>query len=108
VDVHREEVFTALKSASVPMIYGPIDAFPYKVELKHASWRNTEKLLKPGAKFSIMSDHPVTLQRNIFYSLRLLDLAVGFISCLEWCDLFLLSSYPILVIAEGRKVYEEQ
>lgn len=60
-DVHREEVFTALKASSVPIIYGPMDAFPYKVELKHESWRNTEKLLKSGAKFSIMSDHPVIL-----------------------------------------------
>jgi imidazolonepropionase-like amidohydrolase len=69
-DVHREEVFTALKASSVPIIYGPMDAFPYKVELKHESWRNTEKLLKSGAKFSVMRDHPVILQRNILYSLR--------------------------------------
>jgi imidazolonepropionase-like amidohydrolase len=47
-----------------------MDSFPYKVELKHESWRNAEKLLNSGAKFSIMSDHPVILQRNIFYSLR--------------------------------------
>jgi imidazolonepropionase-like amidohydrolase len=144
VDIHREEVFTALKSASVPIIYGPIDAFPYKVELKHASWRNAEKLLKSGAKFSIMSVHPVTLQRNIFYSLRHLlrfglskadaiskitkepaeiigasggdsaqnnigQIRPGFkASLVVWnSDPFLLSSYPILVIAEGRKVYEE-
>lgn len=26
--------------------------------------------MKSGAKFPIMSDHPVTLQRNIFYSFR--------------------------------------
>lgn len=63
VDVHRE-VFTALKSASVPIIYIPIDAFPYKV--KHERWRNAEHLSKSGAKFSILSDHPVTLQRNTF------------------------------------------
>src|SRR5438093_5563054 len=69
-DVHREEVFAALKAASIPIIYGPMDAFPYKVELKHESWRNAEKLLKSGAKFSVMSDHPVILQRNILYSLR--------------------------------------
>ena len=67
---HREEVFTALKESSVPIIYDPMDAFPYKIELKHESWRNTEKLLKSGAKFSVMSDHPVILQRNILYSLR--------------------------------------
>ena len=137
VDVHREEVFTALKASSVPVIYGPMDSFPYKVELKHESWRNAEKLLNSGAKFSIMSDHPVILQRNILYSLRHLlrfglskadaiskiskeaaeiigaqnigQVRAGFkASIVVWNgDPFSLSSYPILVIAEGRTVYEE-
>lgn len=62
-DVHREEIFAALKASSIPIIYGPMDAFPYKVELKHESRRNAEKLLKAGAKFSVMSDHPVILQK---------------------------------------------
>ena len=34
------------------------------------SWRNVNNLLKSGAKFSLMSDHPVILQRNMFYTLR--------------------------------------
>lgn len=138
VDVHREEVFTALKASSVPLIYGPMDSFPYKVELKHESWRNAEKLLNSGAKFSVMSDHPVILQRNILYSLRHLlrfglskadaiskiskeaaeiigaqnigQIRAGFkASIVVWNgDPFSLSSYPILVIAEGRTVYEEE
>jgi imidazolonepropionase-like amidohydrolase len=137
-DVHREEVFTALKASSVPIIYGPMDAFPYKVELKHESWRNTEKLLKSGAKFSVMSDHPVILQRNILYSLRHMlrfglsranaiskitkeaaeiigiqnigQLKPSFkASIVVWNgDPFSLSSHPILVIAEGRTVYDER
>jgi imidazolonepropionase-like amidohydrolase len=137
-DVHREEVFTALKASSVPVIYGPMDSFPYKVELKHESWRNVEKLLNSGAKFSIMSDHPVILQRNILYSLRHLlrfglskadaiskiskeaaeiigaqnigQVRAGFkASIVVWNgDPFSLSSYPILVIAEGRTVYQEE
>jgi imidazolonepropionase-like amidohydrolase len=138
VDVHREEVFTALKASSVLVIYGPMDSFPYKVELKHESWRNAEKLLNSGAKFSIMSDHPVILQRNILYSLRHLlrfglskadaiskiskeaaeiigaqnigQVRAGFkASIVVWNgDPFSLSSYPILVIGEGRTVYEEE
>ena len=138
VDVHREEVFTALKASSIPVIYGPMDSFPYKVELKHESWRNAEKLLNSGAKFSIMSDHPVILQRNILYSLRHLlrfglskadaiskiskeaaeiigaqnigQVRAGFkASIVVWNgDPFSLSSYPILVIGEGRTVYEEE
>jgi imidazolonepropionase-like amidohydrolase len=51
-------------------MYGPTDAFLYKVKLKHETWKNIEKLLRPTPKFSMMSDHPVTLQRNLFYSLR--------------------------------------
>jgi imidazolonepropionase-like amidohydrolase len=137
-DVHREEVFTALKASCVPIIYGPMDAFPYKVELKHESWRNIEKLLKSGAKFSVMSDHPVILQRNILYSLRhmlrfglskanaiskitkeaaeIIGIQnIGQIkpsfkaSIVVWNgDPFSLSSHPILVIAEGRIVYDER
>jgi imidazolonepropionase-like amidohydrolase len=137
VDVHREEIFTALKASSVPIIYGPMDSFPYKVELKHESWRNAEKLLNSGAKFSIMSDHPVILQRNIFYSLRHLlrfglskahaiskitkeaaeiigaqnigQVRVGYkASLVLWNgDPFTLSNYPISVIAEGKMVYQE-
>jgi imidazolonepropionase-like amidohydrolase len=137
-DVHREEVFSALKASSVPIIYGPMDAFPYKVELKHESWRNAEKLMKSGAKFSVMSDHPVILQRNILYSLRHMlrfglskadaiskitkEAAeiigvqnIGQIkpnfksSMVVWNgDPFLLSSHPILVIGEGRTVYDER
>ncbi|MRN40970.1 MAG: amidohydrolase family protein [Nitrosopumilales archaeon] len=137
-DVHREEVFVALKASSIPIIYGPMDAFPYKVELKHESWRNAEKLLKSGAKFSVMSDHPVILQRNILYSLRHMlrfglskanaiskitkdaaeitglknigQIKPGFkASLVVWNgDPFSLSSHPILVIGEGRTVYDQR
>lgn len=137
-DVHRVEVFAALKAASIPIIYGPMDAFPYKVELKNESWRNVEKLLKSGAKFSVMSDHPVILQRNILYTLRHMlrfglsranaiskitrEAAeitgvenIGQIkpsfkaSMVVWNgDPFSLSSHPILVIGEGRTVYDER
>jgi imidazolonepropionase-like amidohydrolase len=136
-DVHREEVFTALKTASIPVIYGPMDSFPYKVELKHESWRNVEKLITSKAKFSFMSDHPVILQRNLFYTLRHLlrfgmskadaiskitkdaaeiigvnnigQVKPGFrASFVVWNgDPFSLSSYPVLVIAEGKTVFQE-
>jgi imidazolonepropionase-like amidohydrolase len=84
-----------------------------------------------------MSDHPVILQRNIFYSLRHMlrfglskahaiskitkdaaeiigvqnigQIRPGFkASLIVWNgDPFLLSSHPVLVIAEGRAVYDE-
>lgn len=138
LDVHREEVFVALRKADIPIIYGPTDGFPYKVELKHESWKNAEKLLKSGAKFSLMSDHPVTLQRNLFYSLRHLlrfglsraqaiskitrepaeiigaqnigEVRQGFkASLVVWSgDPFSLASYPTLVVAEGDVVHESR
>ena len=49
------------------MIYGHLDCFPYKVELKHESWQSVKSLVDSGAKFALMSDHPVILQRNTFY-----------------------------------------
>lgn len=137
-DIHREEVFAALKTASIPVVYGPMDTFPYKVELKHESWRNVEKLIASKAKFSFMSDHPVILQRNLFYTLRHLlrfgiskaeaiskiskeaadiigvnnnigQVKAGYkASFTVWNgDPFSLSSYPVLVVAEGRIVYQE-
>jgi imidazolonepropionase-like amidohydrolase len=64
--------FAALGEAGIPIIYGATNAFPYKVGLKHESWKNVEKLLESAANFSVMSDHPVTLHRNLFYSQRYL------------------------------------
>jgi len=71
-DVHDVQTFTALKEAGVPAVYGPLDAFAYKVELKHESWRNVRYLLESGLRFCLMSDHPVTLQRNLYLQLRFL------------------------------------
>ncbi|MGB7882167.1 MAG: amidohydrolase family protein, partial [Nitrososphaeraceae archaeon] len=114
-----------------------MDSFPYKVELKHESWRNVEKLITSRVKFSFMSDHPVILQRNLFYTLRHLlrfgvskaeaiskiskesaeiigvnnigQVKAGFkASFVVWNgDPFSLTSYPVLVIAEGKTVYKE-
>lgn len=136
-DVYRKEVFEALKNSSIPIVYGPMDSFPYKVELKHESWRNVKELLDSGAKFSMMSDHPVILQRNIFYTLRHLlrfgvtkanavskitreaadiiginnigQISPGFkASFVIWNgDPFSLLNYPILVVAEGKIAYRE-
>jgi imidazolonepropionase-like amidohydrolase len=39
-DVHRPEIFQELKKRKIPVVYGPIDSFAYKVELKHEDRRN--------------------------------------------------------------------
>jgi len=135
--IQREEVFAALKAVSIPVIYGPMDSFSNKIELKHDRWRNAKVLLKSKVRFSLMSDHPIILQRNIFYTLRhLLRLGLsksnaiskitseaaeilgienlgqikeGFkASMIGWNgDPFSITSYPILVIGEGKIVYKE-
>jgi len=69
-DVHQPEMFQELRKRKIPVTYGPVDAFPYKVELKHAGWRNIRHLLESGVEFGVMSDHPVTLSRQLFLQTR--------------------------------------
>ena len=69
-DVHRAEIFNELKKRKIPVVYGPIDSFSYKVELKHEDWRNIRHLLTSGVDFGLMTDHPVTLARQLFLQTR--------------------------------------
>ena len=70
MDVHRPGIFRELKKRKVPVTYGPVDAFAYKVELKHATWRNVRCLIDSGVEFGLMTDHPVTPSRSLFLSTR--------------------------------------
>lgn len=70
VDVHSPELWAKVKKAKLDVIFGPLDAFAYKVELKHENWRNGRFLLDSGVRFGLMTDHPVILQRNLFLQLR--------------------------------------
>lgn len=69
-DVHNKEVFERIKKENIPLVYGPIDAFPYKTELKHERWKNVKYLVEVKPFFGLMSDHPVVLQRNLYLQLR--------------------------------------
>ena len=69
-DVHRADIFYELKKRKIPVVYGPIDSFAYKVELKHEDWRNIDHLLTSGVQFGLMTDHPVTLARQLFLQTR--------------------------------------
>jgi imidazolonepropionase-like amidohydrolase len=69
-DVHQPEIFQALKQRKVPVVYGPIDSFSYKVELKHEEWRNIRHLLDAKVEFGLMSDHPITLARQLLLQTR--------------------------------------
>ncbi len=69
-DVHTKEAFEKIKRESIPIVYGPVDAFAYKTELKHEYWRNVKHLVEVRPFFGLMTDHPVVLQRNLFLQLR--------------------------------------
>lgn len=71
-DVHVQSTFDALKSRKIPLVYGPLDSYPYKSELRNESWRNLALVLASGVDFTLMSDHPVVLQRNLFLQSRFL------------------------------------
>jgi imidazolonepropionase-like amidohydrolase len=70
MDVHDAGIFRELKKRQIPVVYGPIDSFAYKVELKHENWRNIRHLLSSGVDFGLMTDHPVTLARQLFLQTR--------------------------------------
>jgi imidazolonepropionase-like amidohydrolase len=70
MDVDQRGIFDELKKRKISVVYGPLDAFPYKVELKHYSWRNITHLLNSKVQFGLMSDHPVTPAGNLLMQTR--------------------------------------
>ena len=66
MDVHQPEIFVELKRRRIPIVYGPVDSFAYKVELKHESWHNIQHLIQSKVDFGLMTDHPVVLSRQLF------------------------------------------
>jgi imidazolonepropionase-like amidohydrolase len=69
-DVHEPTVYRELKKRRIPVVYGPIDSHPYKVELKHESWRNVRHLIDAGVEYGFMTDHPVTLSGTLLLQTR--------------------------------------
>lgn len=69
-DVHDVAIINELAKRKIPVVYGPVDSFAYKVELKHESWKNIRFLIEGGVKFGLMTDSPVILQRNLIHQLR--------------------------------------
>jgi imidazolonepropionase-like amidohydrolase len=69
-DVHSPGIFRELKKRGIPVVYGPTDSIPYKVELKHDTWRNVGHLLESGVEYGLMTDHPVNLARLLLIQTR--------------------------------------
>ncbi len=69
-DVHSSRLWNVVSREGLQVIYGPVDSFAYKVELKHESWQNVRFIAESNIKYCLMTDHPVVLQRNLFLQLR--------------------------------------
>jgi len=69
-DVHDQATYAELAKRGIPVVYGPMDSHPYKVELKHEDWRNIRHLIASGVTFGLMTDHPVVLQETLLLALR--------------------------------------
>lgn len=69
-DVNDGHIYAALRERGIPVVFGPLDSFAYKVELKHENWRNVRFLIESGVDFGLMTDHPVIPQRNLALELR--------------------------------------
>jgi imidazolonepropionase-like amidohydrolase len=70
MDVHDSRVYAGLARRRIPVIYGPLDSFAYKVELRHKDPLNVRLLLESGVDFGLMTDHPVILQHTLLLTLR--------------------------------------
>jgi len=70
MDVHQPEILVELKKRKIPVVYGPLDSFAYKVELKHENWRNIKHPLDAGVEFGLMTDHPVIPAGQLFLQTR--------------------------------------
>jgi imidazolonepropionase-like amidohydrolase len=70
MDIFEGRVYEELARRDVPVIYGPLDSFAYKVELRHEDPRNVRLLVESGVRFGLMTDHPVILQSTLLLCLR--------------------------------------
>ena len=69
-DVFHKEVFDELGKHNIPVVFGPLGALGYKVELKHAYYQNAKLLMNSKAFFGLMTDHPVIHSYSLRDSLK--------------------------------------
>jgi imidazolonepropionase-like amidohydrolase len=69
-DIGEVEIFNALAKNDIPVVYGPVGSFDYKVELKNASYKHAAVLMQSKADFGLMTDHPVMLAHHLRDSLK--------------------------------------
>ncbi len=69
-DVFHKEIYNELAEAGIPVVYGPLGAVGYKVELKHAYYQNARVLMESNAYFGLMTDHPFIWSPSLRDSLK--------------------------------------
>jgi imidazolonepropionase-like amidohydrolase len=69
-DVHEVGIFRELARRGIPVNFGPLDSFSYKVELKHENWRNLRLLLESGVRYGLMTDHPFAMAWQLLMQTR--------------------------------------
>lgn len=87
MDVWHKEIYDLLAENDIPVVFGPIGAVGYKVELKHAYYQNTGLLMESKAQYGLMTDHPVIHTYSLRDSLKFFliqgmspELAIGLIT----------------------------
>jgi imidazolonepropionase-like amidohydrolase len=68
--ISNEEIFREFLKNDIPVVYGPMSSFDYKIELHQASYKNVRPLMKSGVQFGLMTDHPVVLAHHLRDSLK--------------------------------------
>lgn len=71
-DACRPEIFEELRHLGITVVFGPVDSYGNKVELKNKNWRNSKVLLDSGVDFCVMTDHPVTYSWSLPQQTRFL------------------------------------
>ncbi len=69
-DVFHREIFDELAENGIPIVYGPLNSFSYKVELKHSYYQNVKLLMESKAFYGLMTDHPVIMTNSLRDSLK--------------------------------------
>lgn len=69
-DVFHKEIFDELGKAGIPIVYGPLGAVAYKIELKHAYYQNAGLLMRSSAFYGLMTDHPFIWSPSLRDSLK--------------------------------------
>lgn len=69
-NVHDGAILRELKKRKIPVVYGPLDSFNYKVETKQKDRMNAGLIMGAGVEFGLMSDHPVCLQNCLLHQTR--------------------------------------